>query len=307
MELVALASFNLNKMQEYSQLMQLIRSGIQKQGMQHLKAEQSVINSYGRSMSTEIASLYALALLKENQVTKEVTDVLDFIQSGKTTYGFGSTQATALALKAITEYTKVAVNQNAVANADMMLNNQKMDLSQKDSNGNVMLNKLKINPGKNDFSVRIPAESSVPYLFYVQYQTYTPNNSKACKIVLKTKSLAQKVKASEIARLEIEVQNKDNRQVSNPIARIGIPGGLTPEPWQLKELVEKKAIDYYEIFGNELVFYFRKLNANETRKINIDLKAIVPGNYQGVASSAYLYYENEHKNWNQGIQIEVTP
>jgi TonB-dependent SusC/RagA subfamily outer membrane receptor len=307
MELVALASFNLNKMQDYKQLMQLIRSGIQKQGMQQLKAEQSVINSYGRSMSTEIASLYALALLKEKQVTKEVSDVLDFIQSGKSSYGFGSTQATALALKAITEYTKIAVNSNFVANASMILNDQKIDLAQKDNNGNVILKNLKINPGKNDFSIQISAETSIPYLFYVQYQTYTPNNSKECKIVLKTKSLARKVKASEIARLEIEVQNKDNRQVSNPIARIGIPGGLTPEPWQLKELVEKNAIDYYEIFGNELVFYFRKLNANETRKINIDLKAIVPGNYQGVASSAYLYYENEHKNWNQGIQIEVIP
>jgi uncharacterized protein YfaS (alpha-2-macroglobulin family) len=113
------------------------------------------------------------------------------------------------------------------------------------------------------------------------------------------------VKISETARVEIEIQNKTAEQLSNPIARIGIPGGLTPEPWQLKELVEKNIVDYYEIFDSELVLYFRKLESKETRKVNIDLKAIIPGTYKGVASSVYLYYENEHKNWSSGLEIEV--
>lgn len=307
MELLALASFNLKKMEQYKELMKLIKVKIEIQGFKDLKAEQSVINSYGRSMNNEIASLFALALLKENKVTKEVSDVLDFIQSSKSVYGFGSTQATALALKTITEFTKISVNSSFVANATMSLNNHPIDLTQKDNSGNVILKNLKINEGNNNFSIQIPEESSIPYLFYVQYQTYKPNNSKECKLILKTKSLMDKVKVSETARLEIEVQNNSINQLSNPIARIGIPGGLTPEPWQLKELMEKNIIDYYEIFGNELVFYFRKIDAKEIRKINIDLKAIVPGNYKGVASSAYLYYENEHKNWNQGIEIEVIP
>lgn len=124
-------------------------------------------------------------------------------------------------------------------------------------------------------------------------------------MILKTKSLTNKVKISETARVEIEIQNKTAEQLSNPIARIGIPGGLTPEPWQLKELVEKNIVDYYEIFDSELVLYFRKLESKETRKVNIDLKAIIPGTYKGVASSVYLYYENEHKNWSSGLEIEV--
>jgi hypothetical protein len=48
------------------------------------------------------------------------------------------------------------------------------------------------------------------------------------------------------------------------------------------------------------------MDALETRKINLDLKAQLPGTYQGIASSAYLYYNNEHKNWNSGLQVEIT-
>lgn len=307
MELLALASFNLQKISEYKNLMALIKKEIEKQGLKNLKAEQSVINSYGRSMNIEIASLYVLALLKEKQVTKEMSDVLDYIQSSKSTYGFGSTQATALALKAITEFSKININSTFSQNASINLNNEPIDLSKKDKNGNVILENLKVNIGKNNFSTQIPVDIQIPYLFYVKYNTYTPNNSKECKLSLKTNTSGNKVKISETLRLEVEIQNKNTEQISNPIVRIGIPGGLTPEPWQLKLLVEKNSIDYYEIFESELVFYFRKLDAKETKKINIDLKAIIPGKYKGVASSAYLYYENDHKNWNQGIEIEVIP
>ncbi|MFH6992539.1 TonB-dependent receptor plug domain-containing protein [Flavobacterium sp. FlaQc-48] len=306
MNLMALASFNLQKTDQYKNLLVLIKNEIKKQGSKDWSAEQSVINSSGKSLSAEIASLYALALLKEKQITVEVSNVMGYIQACKTSYGFGSTQATALALKAITEFSKIKVTP-FVENAKMTLNNQPIDVTQKDKNGNIILNKLEVKAGNNNFAIQIPTENFIPYLFYVQYYTYVPNNSTECKLVLTTKSLTNKLKISETARVEVELQNTSEKEVSNPIARIGIPGGLTPEPWQLKELVEKNRVDYYEIFNNELVFYFRKLNGKESRKINIDFKAIVPGTYKGGASSAYLYYENEYKNWNKGLEIEVLP
>lgn len=307
MELLALAAFNLNKMQDYKSLMTLIKEEVSRQVVNNLKAEQSVINSYGKSMNVEIASLYALALLKEKKIVDDVVEIVDYIQSAKTTYGFGSTQATALALKAITEFNKIYVNNNVMKIASMDLNKQPIDLTQKDKEGNVILKELKVKEGTNNFSIQIQEESLIPYSFNVRYNTYTPNNAAECKLHLTTKAVINKVKVSETVRVEIEIQNKSAGEISNPIARIGIPGGLTPEPWQLKELVEKNAVDYYEIFDNELVFYFRKLNGKEVRKINVDFKAIVPGSYKGVASSAYLYYEKEHRNWNQGLQVEVLP
>ncbi|MFB9079740.1 TonB-dependent receptor plug domain-containing protein [Flavobacterium procerum] len=304
--LTALASFNLKKIDEYKKLMTLIRAEVNKKGIRNLEAEQSVVYSRGKSMNIEIAALYGLAILKEKEITKEFSEILDYLQTNKTSYGFGSTQATALTLKLIGEFTKISKNTEVVDKPELYLNNESVDLTQKDLNGNVMLKNLKVNPGKNNFSLKSTVEN-VPYLFSVQYHTFTPDNSKQCKLLLKTKTTTEKVKISETVRVEIEIENTANQEVSNPIIRIGIPGGLTPEPWQLKVLVEKNAADYYEIFGNELVFYFRKLNAKETRKINIDFKAIVPGKYKGIASSAYLYYEREDKNWNSGIEVEVIP
>ncbi len=39
--------------------------------------------------------------------------------------------------------------------------------------------------------------------------------------------------------------------------------------------------------------------------VNLDLKAEVPGTFTGAASSAYLYYTNEFKDWIAGNSITI--
>ena len=90
------------------------------------------------------------------------------------------------------------------------------------------------------------------------------------------------------------------------LARIGIPGGLNFQPWQLKELREKGAIAFYETRPREVILYFRSLGPSEVREIPIDLVAEVPGKYVAPASSAYLYYTNDKKVWVAGLKIEIT-
>jgi alpha-2-macroglobulin-like protein len=89
------------------------------------------------------------------------------------------------------------------------------------------------------------------------------------------------------------------------VAVIGIPAGLSTQPWQLKELQEKGVFDFYEINGGNLVLYYRELAPAVELKINLDLKAEIPGSYVGGASSAYLYYTNEDKHWVKGNSIVI--
>lgn len=305
--LVALAAYNLKDFVSYKKLLGNIKSAIQQSSFSELKIEQTVVQSYNTSQTIEWMSLYALAILKERKINQELMDVLDFIQSCKKRNGFGSTQATALALKAITTFSGISKASSNQPKIDAQLNNTVLNTSNYDAGGNIFINtKDFINEGENTFAFKLAREQGIPFLFYVNYFTYMPDNSPQCELKLTTKVNQNKLKVSETTRLEIQISNLTKSIVQNPIIRIGIPGGTSPEPWQLKELVEKEIVDYYEIFDSELVFYFRELDALETRKINLDIKAQLPGIYQGIASSAYLYYNNEHKNWNNGLQVEIT-
>jgi alpha-2-macroglobulin-like protein len=51
--------------------------------------------------------------------------------------------------------------------------------------------------------------------------------------------------------------------------------------------------------------YYRELAPAVELKINLDLKAEIPGSYVGGASSAYLYYTNEDKHWVKGNSIVI--
>ncbi len=304
--LCALASFNLNRKDRYNELNSIFSKKINDSKLEKITAEQSIVSNYGKSLSVELVALYALSLLKENKITLEIINALDYINASKTSYGFGSTQATALALKAITTYAKIAKSDKLNSDINLKINNLLIDTSVKDKSGNIDIKNIEnFNEGKNNFNLTINDDGKIPYLFYINYKTLLPLNSQLCKIDLKTKLLQKKIKLSETTRLEIEIKNKEKNVIFNPIVKIGIPGGTMVEPMQLNELIEKQIIDYYEIFGSELVLYFRDLAKSEIKKINIDLKAIIPGNYQAVASSAYLYYDNQNKIWNKGLEVEI--
>ena len=89
------------------------------------------------------------------------------------------------------------------------------------------------------------------------------------------------------------------------MAIIGIPAGFTVQPWQLKELQEKKVFDYYEIVGNNIAVYYRGMAPKAIKEINLDLKAEMPGEYDAPASSAYLYYTNEFKTWSGMDKVTI--
>ena len=106
-------------------------------------------------------------------------------------------------------------------------------------------------------------------------------------------------------RLTTEVKNKQDKGMPMTMAVVGIPSGLSAQPWQLKELQEKGKIGFYEITDNYVIFYFRDMAPNAEHTINLDLKAEVPGQFEAPASSGYLYYTNEYKCWSSTGKIKI--
>ena len=110
---------------------------------------------------------------------------------------------------------------------------------------------------------------------------------------------------SDPSRL-VRLVNKTDQGQPMTLARVGLPGGLTFQNWQLKELREKGLIAFFETRAREVILYFRDLKPKAVHEIPLDLVASVPGTYTGPASSAYLYYTNDRKAWVDGTKVSVT-
>jgi TonB-dependent SusC/RagA subfamily outer membrane receptor len=298
MAMMALAANNMKDQKNFSELMNKLNQNYDKLNLQ---SETSVVNSRDASLKVESMSLYVLAMAREASPRLGLmADLITRILNEKTYYGYGSTQATVLALNAVVQYSKLVGEIPKDSYVNFNLNNKVTEP------GGDLQPVLK--EGDNTFTVSYTNEKkTIPYNLEVSYYTFTPPNSSKAELKLSTKLANSKAKVGETVRMEIEVKN--DRSVLQPmaIAKIGIPAGLSAQPWQLKEIMEKNKAAYYEIFDNYLVFYWIGFKPNETKKIELDLKAEVPGTYKSKAATTYLYYTPEHKHWNDGLQIEVTP
>jgi TonB-dependent SusC/RagA subfamily outer membrane receptor len=298
LSMMALAASNMKKEDDYRRLMDQLSTNYQ---TSKLSAVTSVVNSRDISLRVETTSLYALALMRDTRPDMgTVAELISKILAAKSYYGYGSTQGTVLALQAVTEYTRLAGE--LAKSTDIRFSVNGHTVSPGDSIAAFL------HQGPNTFAVEYPGqERGIPYNLEVSYNTLTPPNSEKAELLLNTSISNTQPRIGETVRMTIAVKNNKDTLQPMAIAKIGIPAGLSLQPWQLKELTEQKRVAYYEIFDNYLVLYWMGFAAKETKTIQLDLKAEIPGKYKAKAGNVFLYYTPEGKSWNEGLEVEIAP
>jgi len=273
----------------------------------------SITFSQGRSLKVETTSLAVMAMLKNGQPDgKKLQSAVEFITQARSGHGgFGSTQATILALKSLVEYAKFAKRTDEAGTIEVYVDGKKVaeKFYPAGTNEPITIEGIgsHIAEGKHNIEVKYKGcKDALPYSVAVDYHTFLPNSSAECVVDLKTNLSAKRAKMGETVRLSATLKNITQEGQPMTMAILGLPAGLSAQPWQLKELQEKKVFDFYEVIGNNVVCYYRQMKPGETRNINLDLKADIPGHYTAPASSAYLYYTAENKIWTALPEIEIT-
>jgi alpha-2-macroglobulin-like protein len=312
MALMAITAFNIGKADDYTALVNSFKEAIHLTGFDNLKIDHSIVRSYGTSLVSETVSLWTLALMKPSAVDYNLAkECIQHILKSRSYGQFGSTQGTTLALKTLTEYARLVRITRDDGEIQVFVDNTIADKLTygKEAREKLVLNNFSGKLSANgEQTVRIlfaGTNESLPYAANFQWYTKHPPSSSECKIGIKTSLNAASLHVNETVRLTAVLKNKSSEGLPMAVAVIGIPAGLSAQPWQLKELQEKQVFDFYEITGGNLVLYYREMAPNGVHTVNLDLKAEIPGTYTGAASSAYLYYTNEYKDWTKGNSILI--
>ena len=270
----------------------------------------SIVYSKGQDLTVETTSLVMLAMMKDNRFSKKLRKANDFLMKSRNSYGFGNTQSTVMALKAIIEYAKNAQKPQKGGQVAVYLNGDNIGnfTYSENQTKDVFLNNLVSNlpKGQHEITVKFTkTKTPIPFQINLNYATTLPLNDKYQQVDLTTTLTKTSVKQGETIRYQIKIKNVNNINRNNPIAIVGMPAGTSPQIWQLKKLQKEGIFDYYEIFDGYLVFYYRTIKSVETKTINLDLKAEVKGKFSAPASSACLYYMSEYKTWTKAETLEI--
>ena len=274
-------------------------------------AAESITRSGGQSLEVETTALATLTLLEAGTFPEQVRKGVEWLQSTRSGGGaWGSTQATVLALKALTRYAEESKKMRGSGRVSLRINGAPVQtLSYEAGRAEpLVFDGLETYLTRPSSRIEIVHEGKgeLPYSLDFSWYSAEPDSSPNAPIALETALERDIIPMGENVRMRVRIRNRRPEGVPMTIARIGIPGGLTFQNRQLKALREQGAIAFYETRPREVILYFRAMAPNESKEIPIDLIATVPGRYAAPPSSAYLYYTSEDKTWVEGVEVVVS-
>jgi hypothetical protein len=283
-----------------------------------LTGSTTVTQSGGLSLTMETTAIATIAWLKSPKFSGSADRAVKWIFSHRQGHGgFGSTQATVLALKALVGYAKTAnvarrggtlqVVRDQEVLAQMTL------LEGTDASSTIELTGIgsKLVPGETDLELRAPGFGRLSFAIEVLYHTPKPPSDPNCPVRLATQLGSQSetatLTAGDTVRLDALLKNTTERGLPMTVAILGLPAGLEPRAEELNELRDAGAFDYYELRPREVLCYWRTIPPQAEHRFAITLTAAIPGDYTAPASRAYLYYTAEQKHWTEPLRARIAP
>jgi hypothetical protein len=288
-------------------LVRLQRTDGSFKGLRH-----SITNSTDINLHVETTALATLAVLKSRAHINHAHRAVRWLRARRSPAGgFGATQATVLALRALIAYQKALPDKPGGGTFEVTVNGKQVGARTFGAGalGDITFKGLHkaLRPGSNKVAILLRSKRAIPFSLGVKYHTRRPMTAPGVPLKLSTRLSQTKVKMGHTVRLTATVRNQTARGLAMTLVRIRFPGALTPQRWQLKALHAKKRFAFYETRGREVTLYFRQLRPRAKKTIHLDLVARVTGNYVGPASTAYPYYTNDKKTWAAPLAVSVVP
>jgi A-macroglobulin complement component/alpha-2-macroglobulin family protein/alpha-2-macroglobulin-like protein len=301
----------------------------------------TVTQSGGLSLTMETSSLAAIAWLKNPRFSGPAGRAAKWIVSHRQGHGgFGSTQATVLALKALVGYAKTASVARRGGTLQVMRGDELLAQTTlpagAETGSTIELTGLgsKLLPGETDLDLRAPDFGRLSFAMEVLYHSLKPPSDPNCPLRLTVAlasggrqapddqaandlpsssdasgglrpPLASSLRTGDTIRLEGSVKNTTERGLPMTVVILGFPAGLEPRAEELNELREAGTFDYYELRPREIICYWRSLDPQAEQHLAITLTAAIPGEYTAPASRTYLYYTAEQKHWTEPLRVRI--
>jgi hypothetical protein len=226
---------------------------------------------------------------------------------------FGSTQSTVMALRALSKY-ESSFSQKSLAqkgNVRLTINgqivaNQNFDLRE----DSLVIRDLESHVFLSSSGIQVDIqglERPITWSLRASYKARKPQGSEEQKLSLRLRQYPAQIQVGSSCFIETHLKNLTERSQASTMARIGIPAGLSPQIWQLKEWIEEDKIAFFEWEKGYLTLYFYGMTPLQEIYLPLALKADLPGSYTALPSSSYLYYTPEFKEWLDPVQVEILP
>jgi len=280
-----------------------------------LTGQTTVTQSGGKSLKVETTALAVIAWSKLAGFEQPLEQAAKWLISSRGgNGGFGSTQATVLALKALLAHGRtsavgggrltVSVGDQTIGQA-VIAEAANRQTTIEIAGLAAALQAADIDPRGATLQLNVDGELRLNCTVEVAFHQSEPVSDEQAAVRIETELSKSAAVAGETLEIEGLIENVTAEGLPMTVAIIGLPGGLEPRPEQLDELRRAGAFDYYELRPREVILYWRTLAPKAPQRLRLQVTAEIPGQYTGPASRAYLYYTAEQKHWTPPLVVEI--
>lgn len=276
-------------------------------------AQTSITSSDGDNLLVETTALGALAFLRDPRHVAHAEAATRFILGHRRGSGtFGATQATVLALRALTAHAKAS--KKTATDHDLVLSVNGAEVAKRHiaagTPGVITIDRewlAALRPGENTIALTTTGAETLPWALGLAYRTDQPPTAPDCAVRIETALARDRVAEGETVECRVVVRNVTDAPVPMVLARVGLPAGCEPRPEQLTRLREAGVVALAETRPREVTLYWRGLAAGAEAVVPLELVAAVAGTFEGPATSAYLYYGDDKKAWTAPLRLRIEP
>jgi len=270
----------------------------------------TITGGRGAELSVQTTALAILAWNRSSAHRAAASRALDWLlmQRGADG-GFGSSQATNLALRAIAALAGRTAGRSGALECTVRLGKQSIDTQalpggQRDP---VVLQQwaTHLEPGENKLSLEFKHDGDMPYLLRLAYHRQTREPSPAAGLALAVQLGTAAVRRGQAVELTAELTNGQKQPQSMVVAVLGLPAGLEIAPPQLAALVKRGVIDAFDVRGRQLIVSWRSIPPQKKIVLKLTAQARWAGRYTGPVSHAYLEYARPVECWAPPLTVQV--
>ncbi len=272
----------------------------------------TITSSGGNDLIVETTGFAILAWLPDAAFAANVRSAIEFVNGSRSATGtFGATQATIVALRALTAYATATRSMRSDGTLRVFAGERRIaERAFAASETAALVFELwdELSPGEHTLRLEVEGGGApLPWACDVSYHAELPADDADAAIAIATSLRAPEVNEGATVALDVVVTNRTDREVPTPIAVVGLPAGCELPTRVLDDLMRADAFASWELRGRELVLYWRQFDAKAERRLTLDLVARVPGTTTGPASRAWLYYTPAQKRWAAPLQLVIAP
>lgn len=263
-----------------------------------VSGSQGATFSTGPSHDLETTALATLALLRGERHAELAAGALRYLRSQRDADGgFGTTQSTALALKALLAgsskkpTTALSVSLNGELKAQMVIQPRDADLMRR-----IAIDGLR--PGPNSLAISDLEGSGIPYQALVRF--YAPDSPEGGGIEVQCTPDQGELSAGERHGYELRLRLTGDDPMPMVVAEGELPPGF------LLSRVEQSAIlDRHEVVSGKLIFYLKGLEKGKEGRLRFCLRARYRGMFTMRPFVAYAYYCPEVRGYSRPLRLRV--